>query len=210
MHFNELIVGGSWDLIDRISKVELSKGNPPRITACSRLRACGPSRTPPGRRCREQVQRYLACFLLSAFIISCDDTSAPEPAIGYFIVDSLFVTFVVNRSDQEQIMSNVDVRYEYHFEKSRGYISCQGIKSVFQDEYYRHCFVDPIPRSTDYMLEDSFGIGTSADYSYLDSTNVSIRIEGVFTGGQCYDFQSARCNFVWEKNVIVPVENELE
>ena len=156
------------------------------------------------------MKYLLLCIALLAVIISCDDTTAPEPPVGYFIVDSMFVTFVVEEGILDQITSSVSIRYVYHFEKSRGYVKCRVVNAVFQEEDSKLCSMESTPHATDVMLEDTFGFGSSSDYSHLDSTTVSIQIEGFFTGGECYDSQSDRCRFVWKDEVTVPVESRLE
>lgn len=157
------------------------------------------------------MKYLLICIALLTVFISCDDDSIkPEPPVGYFIVDSLFVTCVVERDFRDEIVTWVNIRYVYHFEKSRGYVSCREVSSTINEYASRFCIMDPAPHAADHMFDDEFGRGIGVDYSYLDSVAVNIQIDGRFTGGDCYNSESDRCRFTWKDEVTVPVENGLE
>ena len=165
--------------------------------------------------------RYLLVVVLVVFLgsvaISCSDsdTVCSSRKTGKFFVDSLFPTFIVER-DNGTIYSRARCRWVYHFEKRPGnvlrqYLSVDPVG--FNHNYGQDITNIFSPKPIGTMYDNSIGYGTNINYSYLDSVDLHIKLEGMFwewSGeGMAFDDRIIYGFFSWEEIVRIPVENNL-
>lgn len=81
---------------------------------------------------------------MSSLLVSCDETQRPDhQPVGYYRVDSLAATFVVEEDYRGRVRSTAQVRFFYHFEKSPGYARCAVLRSILSEYDVRHRIMDP-------------------------------------------------------------------
>lgn len=150
------------------------------------------------------------CMVLLFLSVSCDETTRfEEQPVGYFIVDSVYVTSFVDEDIIGRIRTNLDIGYSYHFEKSAGYLKCNEVHSIIHDYNPRLCSPHPMLRVVDQNYEYMFGVWGYSDCSYLEEIEITLIIEGWFEDCPYCDFGCDKCEFLWTKDIVVEVEDRL-